>query len=60
MVFLENSPIDKDFGTSVWVPKADELEKIIQFLDKSNELTHELIGHGWNGRRPYWKLHEFM
>jgi len=60
MVELEPSPIDKDFETLIWVPSADELERIRRELDKSDRLTHDLLGHGWNGKRPFWKLHEFM
>jgi len=60
MVFLDPSPIDKDFETRVWIPSVEELEKIKEALDKSDDLTHDLLGHGWNGKRPYWKLHEFM
>lgn len=60
MVFLEPSPIDKDFEAYVWVPSAEELEKIRRKLDKSDDLTHELLGRGWNGRRPFWKLEDFM
>jgi len=60
MVFLESSPIDKDFEASVWVPTAQELQLILEALDESDELTYELLGHGWNGRRPFWKLHDFM
>lgn len=60
MVILEPSPIDKDFGCSVWVPSADELEAIKKALDKSDELTHKLLGHGWTGKRTFFKLYEFM
>ena len=60
MVFLESSPIDKDFEASVWVPTAQELQLILEALDESDELTHELLGHGWNGKRPFWKLEDFM
>jgi len=60
MIFLESSPIDKDFEAYVWVPTAQELQLILEALDESDELTHELLGHGWNGKRPFWKLHDFM
>ncbi len=60
MVFLEPSPIDKDFEACVWVPTAQELQQIQEALDESDDLTHELIGHGWNGKRPFWKLEDFM
>ena len=60
MVFLEPSQIDEDFGYPVWVPSAEELEQIKKALDKSDELTHKLLGHGWTGKRTFFKLHEFM
>jgi len=60
MVFLENSPIDKDFEANVWVPSVEDLEKIRAALDKSDNLTHDLLGHGWNGKRPFHKLEDFM
>ena len=60
MVFLEPSPIDKDFEANVWVPSAKELEQIQRALDKSDELTHDLLGRGWGGARPFYKLEDFM
>lgn len=60
MIFLEPSPIDKDFEAYVWVPSMEDLEKIKAALDKSDDLTHELLGRGWNGARPFWKLQDFM
>lgn len=60
MVFLEPSPIDEDFATYIWVPSAEELREIKRKLDKSDDLTHNLLGHGWGGKRPFWKLYEFM
>lgn len=60
MVFLESSEIDKDFEAYVWVPSAEELDQIKRALDKSDDLTHELLGRGWNGPRPFWKLEDFM
>lgn len=60
MVFLVPSPIDKDFEACVWVPSVKELEAIQKALDESDGLTHNLLGHGWNGKRPYWKLVDFM
>ena len=60
MVFLDPSPIDKDFEAHVWVPSAEEIEEILRKMDKSDKLTHDLLGHGWNGKRPFWKLEDFM
>ena len=60
MVFLESSPIDKDFATYIWVPSEDELRQIREALDRSDDMTHRLLGHGWAGKRPFYKLHDFM
>jgi len=60
MVLLEPSQIDTDFGTYIWVPSQDEIEQILRALKKSDELTHELKGRGWAGRRPYWRVEDFM
>lgn len=67
LVTFEMSQIDHDFKEAlhsnevgVWVPSAEELEQIKQALDKSDRLTHDLLGRGWNGKRPYWKLEDFM
>ena len=60
MVFLENSPIDKDFEDNVWVPSSDEIMRILQLMKESDEHTYKMLGHGWNGKRPYWKLQDFM
>ena len=60
MVILEPSQIDEDFGVPVWVPSQEELEQIRRALKRSNELTHELRGRGWGGRRPYWRVEDFM
>jgi len=60
MVFLEDSPIDLDFGCKVWVPKAAEVERILRLFDKSDRMTYELLGHGWEGERPFHMLEEFV
>jgi len=60
MVILEPSQIDQDFGRPVWVPSQDEIEAIQRALKRSDELTHELRGRGWAGRRPYWRVEDFM
>ena len=44
-----------------WVPKEEELQVIREAMDRSDELTHRLLGHGWfHGKRPYFKLWELM
>jgi len=60
LVALEPSPIDKDFEAYVWFPSVEELSQIMRALDSSDELTYKLLGRGWDGKRPFRKLHEFM
>jgi len=60
MVFFENSAIDKDFEEDVWVPKAEELRRIADLMDRSDRKTFELLGHGWEGSRPFHMLEEFV
>ena len=60
MVFFEGTPIDVDFGEAVWCPSADELRRIADLMDKSDHLTYELLGRGWEGKRPFHMLEEFM
>ena len=68
------SQLDVDFGLPDIVYKilkeynvvfyvfleADHLEELQHKFKKSDELTHDLLGHGWAGRRPFWKLEDFM
>lgn len=60
MIFFENSQIDKDFEENVWVPKADELRRIADLMDESDRRTFKLLGHGWEGSRPFHMLEEFI
>ena len=61
MCFLDHSPIDKDFKTNVWVPSAQDLQNIKLALEKSDRLTHQLLGKGWDyGVRPYLQLGDFL
>jgi len=39
---------------------AKDLERIELLMDKSDRLTFELVGHGWDGERPFHKLEEFV
>jgi len=57
---LKPSQADRDFGVPILFLSADELEVIQRALDKSDELTHQLLGRGWGGKRPFWKLEDFM
>jgi len=60
MLFFEESPIDTNFGEKAWVQSEEELRRIADFMDQSNSKTFELVGHGWEGDRPYHKLEEFV
>ena len=59
-VFFEESPIDGDFNEFVWCPSAEELRRMAALLDKTDDLTFKMLGHGWEGVRPYHKLEEFI
>jgi hypothetical protein len=39
---------------------AKDLERIELLMDKSDRLTFDMIGHGWDGERPYHRLEEFI
>ena len=39
---------------------ASQLSRIECLMDKSDSLTFELVGHGWDGERPFHKLEEFV
>jgi hypothetical protein len=61
MLFLEDSPIDRDFEAYVWVPSVKDLQNIKKALEKSDRLTHQLLGRGWNyGIRPYLQVGDFL
>ena len=60
MIFYEESPIDIDFGEKVWVPSAMELRRLADLMDQSDSKTFDLLGHGWEGERPFHKLEEFV
>ena len=57
---LQSSPADHDFGVPILFVSTDEIQAIMEALDKSDELTEKLLRRGWNGKRPYQKLHHFM
>jgi len=59
-VFFEGSPIDSDFGELVWTPSAEELRRMADLMDKTDHLTFEMLGHGWEGVRPFHMLEEFV
>jgi len=60
-VVMEHSPIDEASGCSLWFPKAWHIEELLKAMQRSDELTHELLGHGWlKGPRPYIRLEDFI
>ena len=59
-VLLEPSQVDIDFGVATLFLSADEIQAIMEALEKSDKLTEKLLGRGWLGKRPYQLLHHFM
>jgi hypothetical protein len=60
-VVMEQSPIDEASGADLWFPKAWELDEILKALQRSDRLTHRMLGHGWiRGPRPYIRLEDFI
>lgn len=62
---LERSQIDEDFGLSlqegILFLSAQQIREILALLDKSDELTFEMLKHAWKGERPFkLKLEHFM
>jgi len=39
---------------------AKDLERIELLMDKSDQLTFDMLGRGWDGQRPYHRLEEFV
>ena len=73
-VVFEASPLDCDLGNlpaetlSILTATAQEfhffitasqLNRIEILMDKADMLTHKLIGYGWGGERPYYKVEDF-
>jgi len=74
-VVFEASPIDCDLGGLPqetlsllngtcqefhFFITASQLSRIECLMDKSDRLTFELLGRGWDGERPYHRLEEFV
>jgi len=59
-LILDPSQADQDFGVPILFLSEDETAVIREAFDKSDDLTEKLLGRGWNGKRPYQKLHHFM
>ena len=60
-VVMDHSPIDDLAGAFLWFPKAWQLEMILDALDRSDQLTHQMLNHGWSrGPRPYVRVEDFI
>ena len=60
-IVFSPSPIDDLVGCNLWFPSAFQLEMIQDALDRSDQLTHDMIGRGWfRGPRPYIRLEDFI
>jgi len=59
-IVLRQSQVDADFGAQTLFLEEQHLRAIEEAFRKSDELTHDLLGHGWNGVRPFWKLEDFL
>ena len=74
-VVFEASPLDCDLGNlpketlSIlsatnqefhFFITASDLKRIECLMDESERLTFEMLGHGWEGERPFHMLEEFI
>ena len=59
-LILKPSRVDEDFGVPTLFLTQEQLEIICEAMRESDELTHRLLGRGWAGKRPYYKLWEMM
>ena len=59
-VYFERSPVDDDFNELVWFPTDADLMRILNLLHESDRETHKMLGHGWEGKRPYHMLAEML
>jgi len=54
---LEASQVDKDFnlpyGEGILFLSAKVIKEILEALDKSDQLTFEMVKRGWEGERPF-------
>jgi len=55
-LLLEPSQVDKDFnlptGEGVLFVSAKQIKEIVDALDRSDQLTFEMLKCGWKGERP--------
>jgi hypothetical protein len=59
-LILEPSQIDLDFGYPTLFLSEEEVNVVREAFKKSDELTHNLLGRGWTGKRPFIKVEDFM
>jgi len=60
-VVMRRSPIDDLIGAFLWFPKACDIDLITEAMNRSDRLTHDMLGHGWSrGPRPYIRLEDFI
>ena len=59
-LILDPSPADVDFQVPILFLGEIELRIIKEALDRSDDLTHKLLGRGWNGSRPFYKVEDFI
>lgn len=53
-LILEKSPVDEDFGENILFLSESERQEISDKFNESDELTVEMVKHGWNyGLRPF-------
>jgi len=52
-VLLEPSQVDKDFGCPILFLSEDDRKTIETLFNRSDEMTFEMLGRGWGGRRPF-------
>ena len=58
---MDHSPIDDLAGAFLWFPKTWEIDLITEAMNRSDELTHQMLGHGWSkGPRPYIRVEDFI
>ena len=58
-LILEPSPADQDFEEPILFLGEVDLRIIREALDKSDDLTHDLLRRGWFGERPFHKVEDF-
>lgn len=56
---LQQSPADADFGVPILFLREEDIRVIDKALDKSDQLTFQLLGREWGGKRPV-NMADFM